>query len=174
MPVVAAPPAPLGTRSVTLNNASQDAGDFATLRNLTLNGSNIAVAVPAGTYGTFTANGNNRLILGVAGATTPAVYNLQGLTLNGSSEVQVVGPVVINLASGLSLNAGIGDADHPEWLTLNLAAGGLTLNGGAFCSGSVVAPAGTVLINGNSTLNGRVVCDRLTINSNGLLVDIEP
>lgn len=174
MPAVAAPPAPLGTRSVSLNNASQSPGDFATLRNLTLNGSNITVTVPAGTYGTLTANGNNRLILGVAGATTPAVYNLQGLTLNGTSEVEVVGPVIINLASGVSLNGGIGDVDHPEWLTLNLAAGGLTLNGNVFCAGTVVAPSGTVTINGNSTLNGRVVCDRLTINGNGLLVEIEP
>jgi DNA/RNA endonuclease G (NUC1) len=174
MPVVAAPPAPLGTRNVSLNNASETLGDFATLRNLTLNGNNITVTVPAGTYGTFTVNGNNRLILGVAGATVPSVYNFQGLTLNGNSEVQVVGPVIINLASGLSLNGGLGSVDHPEWLTLNLAAGGLTLNGNVFCSGIVVAPSGSVTLNGNSTLNGRVVSDRLTINGNGLLVEIEP
>ena len=38
MPMVAAPPAPTGTRNVTINNAGQSIGDFAALKNLTLNG----------------------------------------------------------------------------------------------------------------------------------------
>src|SRR5207244_1707224 len=51
MPVVAAPPAPLGTRTVTLNSASDSVGSFATLKNLTLNGNVGTIAVPPGTYG---------------------------------------------------------------------------------------------------------------------------
>jgi rhamnogalacturonan endolyase len=169
LPVVVAPPLPAGTRNVSLNNASQSPGDFATLRNLTLNGNGIALALPAGTYGALTLNGNNVLTLGTAGATTPAVYNLQGLTLNGSSSVQVVGPVIINLASGTALNGSIGAAAHPEWLIINVASGGLTLNGNIDCHAYVVTPDGTITINGNSTLNGGVICDRLVINGNGLL-----
>ena len=68
------------------------------MRNLTLNRGAGRVEVPAGTYGTFTANRGTRLVLGVAGASEPAVYNLQGLTLNVESMLLVVGPVVINVA----------------------------------------------------------------------------
>ncbi len=169
MPVVAAPPAPAGTRNVSLNSASDSPGDFATIRNLTLNGNAGTRTVPAGTYGMLTINGNSGLILGVAGATTPSIYNLQGLTLNGNSTLQIVGPVVINLASGVSVNGSLGDSGHPEWLQVNVASGGFTLNGNVTVSGSVTAPNGTVTINGNSKLNGNVAADRLTINGNGLI-----
>ena len=106
MPVVTAPPAPTGTRNVSLNNAGQSPGNFATIRDLTLNGNAYpaGLAVPAGTYGRITVNGANKLILGVAGSTTPAVYNLQGLVVNGNSEIVIAGPVVINLAESVSLN----------------------------------------------------------------------
>lgn len=169
MPTVAAPPAPTGTRTVSLNSATDSAGDFATLRNLTLNGNAGTRAVPPGTYGTFTVNGNSGLVLGIAGATTPAIYNLQGLTLNANTALQIVGPVVLNLAGGVSVNSSVGSATDPEWLTVNLASGGFTLNGNTTVHGSVVAPSGTVIINGNSTLRGAVTADRLTINGNGLL-----
>jgi hypothetical protein len=171
---VAAPAMPTGTRNVSLNKVTDSAGDFATLRNLTLNGTSGDLYVPAGTYGAFTVNGTNALVLGVVGATEPSVYNLQSLTLNGSSEVQIVGPVVINLASGVALNGAIGADGHPGWLTLNIASGGLTLNGDAICDGIVIAPSGTVTLNGTSRLTGRVVSDRLTINGNGLLNEVEP
>ncbi|MDI1338015.1 MAG: MBG domain-containing protein [Lacunisphaera sp.] len=174
LPVVAPPPAPAGTRDVTLNNNTQSPGNFATLRNLTLNSNVGPVVVPAGTYGTFTVNGHSGLVLGVAGATQPAVYNLQGLTLNSNSEVRIVGPVIINLPGGVTLGGSIGEADHPEWLVLNIATGGLTLNGNVTCNGYVAAPAGTVAINGNSTLNGGVISDRLTIGGNGLLKVEDP
>ncbi len=176
MPVVAAPPAPAGTRDVSLNSPGQSPGNFATLRNLTLNGSSnpAGLAVPAGTYGTFTVNGSNKLIFGVAGATTPAVYNLQNLTLNGNTEIVIVGPVIINLANGTSLNGAIGAAGHSDWLTLNIAAGGLTLNSNAYVDGTVIAPNGTITINGSAMITGRVACDRLTINGSGLLTEDEP
>lgn len=169
LPVVTAPPAPVGTRNVSINAAGQAAGDFATIRNLTLNGNAGQLAVPAGTYGTLTANGSSGFILGVADATEPAVYNLQGLTLNGSSRLEIVGPVVINLAGGISFNGSLTTSGHPEWLELNVASGSVTLNGNVTVEGFVTAPSGTVTINGNSTLTGGVISDRLTINGNGLL-----
>ena len=171
LPVVVAPPAPAGTRNVSLNSAGQSPGDFATLRNLTLNGNAGERVVPPGTYGAFTANGSNRFVFGVAGATEPEVYNLQSLTLNGSSRLVIVGPVILNLANGTSLNGSAGDPLHPEWLELNLAAGGLTLNGNVAFAGYITAPSGTVTVNGNSTLTGGVIADRLTINGNGQVVE---
>lgn len=174
LPAVAAPPAPTGTRSVSLNNAGQSPGDFATLKNLTLNGGVGAVTVPPGTYGNFTANANSGFVLGVAGATTPAVYHFQNLTLNGNSTFQVIGPVIVTVKNGVSANSGMGTATHPEWLTLRIANGGLTLNGNVSIYAQVEAPAGTVTINGNSQLIGALSANRLTVNGNGLVRLIAP
>src|SRR5581483_2576566 len=58
LPMVTAPPPPSGTRSVSINNAGQSAGDFSTLRHLTLNGGVGQLAIPPGAYGDFTANGD--------------------------------------------------------------------------------------------------------------------
>ncbi|HVU24146.1 MAG TPA: chitobiase/beta-hexosaminidase C-terminal domain-containing protein [Opitutus sp.] len=164
MPAVDTPPVPTGGRDAVLNRAGDSAGDFATVRNLTLNGGVGAIAVPAGTYGNLTANGGSSFVLGVAGATEPAVYNLQALALNGGARVTIAGPVVLTLANGTALSGDAGAGGHPEWLTLRVASGGVTLNGGVTLTGHIVAPAGTVTINGGARIVGRVECDRLTLN----------
>lgn len=171
---IAAPPAPTGTRSVTVNNAGQTAGDFATLRNLTLNGNVGAVAVPPGSYGAFTANSGG-FTLGVPGAASPAHYAFQSLTLNGSATLAVVGPVVVTLAGGFAANGGpLGTAARPDWLAARFAAGGLTLNGNVSVYGYIEAPAGTVTLNGNARLVGGVAADRLTVNGGALLRLVAP
>jgi predicted extracellular nuclease len=170
---VAPPPAPTGTRNVSINSAGQSPGDFATIRNLTLNGNVGQVAVPAGTYGSLTANGSSSFVLGTEGATVPSVYNLQGLTLNGTSRLVIVGPVIINLASGTALNGSLGTIGHPEWVQLNVASGGVTLNGNVSLTGFVTAPTGTVTINGSCVLTGRIIADRLVVNGSGVLADPE-
>lgn len=176
MPPVDAPPQASGTRDVTLNSAGQSVGDFSTVRDLTLNGNVGMVAVPSGTYRRFTANGGSGFTLGVAGASQPASYNLNSLTLNGGSRLDVVGPVVLTTASTVTINAAMGSASHPSWLNLKVASGGVTLNGGSTLYGIVSAPTGTVTINGNAVLIGGLACDRLTSNGNGLLrlVDTTP
>lgn len=166
LPSVAAPPAPAGTRNLSLN-PGQNPGSFGTIRNLTLNSNVGQITVPSGSYGSFTANNGSGFILGEAGATSPTCYHFQSLTLNSGSQVQIVGPVSITLATGGSFNALIGAAAHPEWLTLSVASGGATINSNAVFNGSIVAPTGTVTIYG--TVNGTVASDRLTISSNGLL-----
>ncbi|HWA85603.1 MAG TPA: Ig-like domain-containing protein, partial [Opitutus sp.] len=176
LPTVGPPSSPSGSRNVSINRSSQSAGDFSTLRNLTLNGNTGQYSIPAGTYGDFTANGNGGFTLGVAGATQPAVYAFQHLTLNGNAQLEVIGPVVITMANGLSLNGRMGADSHPEWLLLRLATGGLTLNGNVTVAGYVAAPAGTVTINGNSRLTGGVISDRLVLNgaSTLQLIDLPP
>jgi rhamnogalacturonan endolyase len=171
LPVVTAAATPTGTRNVVLNSPNQNPGNFATVRNLTLNGNAGTRTVPPGVYGQFTVNGNSTLVLGVAGQEEPAVYQLQGLTLNGNAAVKIVGPVRLKLANGTTLNGKLGSAEHPEWLELSIHNGGVTLNGNAALCGIVAAPSGAVILNGNATLLGRVSADRLTINGNGLLVD---
>ncbi|HVU32230.1 MAG TPA: chitobiase/beta-hexosaminidase C-terminal domain-containing protein [Opitutaceae bacterium] len=171
MATVAAPPSPVGTRDVTLDHAGQGAGDFTTVRNLTLNGQVGVVSVPPGSYGQLTANGGSGFQLGVAGATEPSVYNLRGLTLNGGAVIQVVGPVVVVVGNPVTFNGSAGTSTHPEWLELQVATGGVTLNGGVSFAGNVLAPAGAVIINGGSKLVGSVICDRLTVNAGATLSD---
>ncbi len=170
LPVVNAPAAPAGTRDVVLNQAGQSAGDWTTVRNLTLNSNVGPVAVPPGNYGSFSANGGSSFVLGVEGATEASVYSFQNFTLNARAGITVVGPVIVTLAHGMNVNGGAaGASGHPEWLTLNLAAGGVTLNSGAGVFGYVSAPAGTVVVNGHCLLEGGLAADRLTINVNGML-----
>ena len=172
MPTVSAPPEPTGTQSISINHAGQSAPNWATADNVTLNGNVGSVAMPAGTYGNVNVGSNSTLVLGVAGATTPSVYNLQGLTVNGNGGLQVVGPVVINCATTVSANGNVGIKAHPEWLTLNVSGGGVTLNGNVLFYGNVVAPTanqGQVVIDSNATLYGTVTSDSLLINGNGLL-----
>jgi hypothetical protein len=169
MPTVAAPATPAGTRTVSLNSSSDAIGTWATVRNLTLNGNVGTVTVPAGAYGDITLNGSNKIVLGVTGATTPSRYDLQHLTLNGSSSIQVVGPVILTVGNAVSLNGAMGAATNPEWLTFNIAQGGLTLNGNVALSALVLAPNGTVTVNGGSSLTGALAADRLVVNGNALV-----
>jgi len=173
LPTVPTPPSPTGTRNVTLNSASQSAGDFATLRDLTLKDGAGSVAIPAGTYGAFTASGSTAFVLGVPGATEPSVYNLRSLTLKDTSRVVVLGLVIVNVASDVVVGKAMGAVDHPEWLQLNLAAGSLTLNAGATFDGLVVAPAGAVTLKGGNTLQGRVASDQLAIGLGSALIEPE-
>jgi hypothetical protein len=152
-----------------LDKPGDDAGDFATLRNLTLNGRVGAVAVPPGTYGNFIANFGSSFVLGIAGATTPAVYNLKNLTLNSGSALSVVGPVIIVLKGGFSTGGDMGSEEHPEWLVLRIAGGGLSLNSHVNVWGHVEAPDGAVTLNSGSRLIGSVSSDRLIMNSSTFL-----
>jgi len=132
LPTVPAPPAPSGTRNVTINSAGQSIGDPATLRNLTLNGNVGQIYVPPGTYGNFIANAASGFTLGIANTTT--VYNLQNLTLNGSTTFLLNGPVILTIANGFTANGLLGTTNHSSWLQLQLASGGLTLNSGCNAS----------------------------------------
>jgi hypothetical protein len=164
LPTVTAPPQPVGTRSVTINNTGQSIGDPAALRDLTLNGNAGMIAVPPGTYGTFTVNGGSGLVLGVAGGLQAVNYNLQNLNLNGNSTLKVVGPVILAVANGFTANGTVGASNNPAWLQLQVASGGFTLNGGCMVCGLVLAPNGTVIVNGNSTLVGTSASDQFTLN----------
>ncbi|WP_414662095.1 immunoglobulin domain-containing protein [Horticoccus sp. 23ND18S-11] len=158
-----------GTRSVVLNDPTESAGDFATLRNLTVGRDAGDQTLPAGTYGAITLNGNRGLILGVAGATTPSVYRIASLVLNGNSRLILAGPVKLILASSVTFNESVENPGTPQWLALDLASGGLTLNGNATLRAIVKVPNGTVTLNGSSSLVGEVVSDRLVINGDSQL-----
>ncbi|HEY4248180.1 MAG TPA: LamG-like jellyroll fold domain-containing protein [Lacunisphaera sp.] len=168
LPTVGAVAAPTGTTSVTVNSGGQSI-TWATLKNLTLNSNAGQYPVPAGSYGSFNAGSGSGFKLGVAGATQASVYNFQNLTLNGNSTLQILGPVVINLANGFSANAPVGASTNPAWLALNIKSGGFTLNSGCNFYGYLLAPSGQVIINAGTQLLGGVACANLTVNGNGLL-----
>ena len=164
------PPAPAGTRIVSLTQAGQSAGDFSTLRDLSLSGKAGAVIVPPGTYGKFSASSRSAFIFGVANAVEPSTYNLEELSLSGSSELRLVGPVILNVKNKVSLvGSTLGAAEDPKRLSLAIAGEGLSMSGGAVLYGIVRAPQGLVSITGKSRVRGTVSCDRLQINGNGVL-----
>jgi hypothetical protein len=166
---VPVPPAPTGTRYVTINSPGQSVGTWATVRNLTLNSNVGSYTVPAGTYGAFTANGGGAFVLGVAGATQASVYNFEDITLNSFSNLYVVGPVVVNVANRVTLNSScvMGSAANPRWLALNVSRYDVTINGGEI-NGLVRAPAGSVTVSAGR-LRGSVSSDRLTVNGGTLI-----
>jgi hypothetical protein len=170
LPTVNAPGTPTGTRNVTIQNPSQSAGDWTTVRNLTLLSAAGQVPVPAGVYGNFTAQGASGFTLGVTGTSEPTVYHFQSLTLNSGAQLQVIGRVIIVLGNSFNVNGGtVGNSANPAWLTLNIHAGNLTLNQGASVYAYVTAPVGVVTINGGGQLVGGLASDRLTVNSNSSL-----
>ena len=169
LPSVEAPPLPRGSRSVTIHSPSGTVGDWATVRNLTLNGNVGPVAIPPGTYGDFVANGGSGFVLGIPGSAEPTVYNFQRLTLNGQTRMDVVGPVTITVAYGFSANGLLGTETDPDWLNLRVHTGSFNLNGGCSIYGYLTAPQSTVVINGQSLLEGGLICDRLIVNGGGIL-----
>lgn len=175
MPIVAAPPSPTGTQSVTINSSSQAITNWAAVKNLTLNGNVGSRTVPPGSYGSFISNGNNSgFTLGVAGSTVPTVYAFESLTLNGQTKIELLGPVVITVKNGFSSNGTMGNSSNPSWLVLNIYSGGFTLNSGNGFYGCVIAPNGTVIINGNTQFTGGIIADRLTVNGGASLIQVAP
>ena len=173
---VSAPPAPTGTRDVAISNASGSIGDPATLRNLSISGSAGTVAVPPGTYGAFSASGRNVLLFGVANSEEPTIYNLEELTLTGSSELRLAGPIVLTVKNRVTLSGStLGAADDPKRLLLKIATpltdleDALKVSGSAVLYGIVRAPQGTITITGSGRIRGTVSCNYLFVNGNGVL-----
>ncbi len=174
---VAAPPAPAGSRDVSLSKAGETFGDSATLRNLTLSGKAGGVAVPPGTYGKFSASSHTAFVFGVAGSAQPTVYNLEDLSLSGGSELRLAGPVVLTVRNSVTLSGStVGASSDPRRLVLRLSGApaantesGLKLSGNSVLYAVVRAPQREVTITGNGRLRGTVTCDYLFVNGNGVL-----
>ena len=167
-------PIPLGTRDVSLNHGGS-IGDPATLRNLTLNGNVGTVSLPPGTYGNIIFNSsNNTLILGTAGQNT--TYNLQAITLNANTQIQLLGAVTLNVNNQINLNSNssLGNVATPAALLVNISNGGLTVNANSRVYGSVYTPTGTVMLNASSTIRGVIVCNSFNANANSVVQALSP
>lgn len=173
------PTAPTGDLDLHFTTPGETVESWEKVRNLTLSDQADVRTVPAGSYGKFSAAAGTGFILGVVGATEPSVYSFQSLALDSQTSLQVVGPVIVTLGRGMTLLSSMGNAEHAEWLTLNVARGGVRLLGGSSLSALVTAPKGIVLVSGNSRLCGKVTSDRLIVIGNGIVAccigrDVEP
>lgn len=171
LPTVPPPLSPTGTRDVVLNLENPTAGDFSSIRNLTLENVAGEVAVPGGTYGVLTANGSGGFVLGHAGATDPDVYYVQRLMLSAGSRLRIAGPVLLVLANGITVSGILGDVRHPEWLTMATAAGDVTIQAESRIYGNILAPDGEITIERAAVVIGEVASDRLTIKADGVLAE---
>ena len=159
---VPTPPAPTGTRDVTLNHAGEQIGDPATLRSLSISGSAGIISVPPGTYGTFTVAGRNVLVFGVQNSPVPTIYNLEELTLSGSSELRLAGSIVLNVKNRVTITGStLGAADNPRHLLLKIATGLTDSNDALKVSGMrslwhCTSTAGTITIEGSGRVRGTV------------------
>jgi hypothetical protein len=122
--------------------------------------------VPPGTYGQFNVSGRNVLVFGDAISQTPTIYNLEELTLTGSSELRLAGPIVLTVKNRVTLSGStLGAADNPKRLLLKIATGlsdpedALKVSGNAVLYGIVRAPQGTITIEGSGRVRGTVACN---------------
>ncbi|MFW6217598.1 MAG: hypothetical protein ACOC4K_01255 [Verrucomicrobiota bacterium] len=82
LPTAAASVPAAGSRWVHINGPSDSIGDPSTLFGLNINAGGVEVALPPGAYGQVSVNGQSAVVLGVAGADEPAVYDIGSLNLN--------------------------------------------------------------------------------------------
>jgi hypothetical protein len=174
MPVVTAPPATTNTRDVTLSAANQSAGNWATVRDLKLEGVAGNVTVPAGTYRNFTVASGTRIVLGIAGATIPSVYNLNDLVVKDNAAIIVNGLVTLNVGTGVKLEGSgfIGNSANPGWLTINNNSGDVKVSGDTRLYGTVNAPNSKIVIEGSSIITGKVWADNLTVSGGAKLTGV--
>jgi hypothetical protein len=169
IPLINTPPTSAGTRDVKLNQPGDGAGNFATVRDLTVGGDYGQLAVPPGVYRDLTANGGSGFTLGVAGATQPSIYYLRNLKMSGTGCLKIVGPVTLTIVDDIDFDGAVGNSTHADWLTLNLYSGDLTMNGSMKLYANVLAPFGTIRLNGLAQLCGGLKCDRLRLDGNALI-----
>lgn len=169
LPTATIPATGTGTRHVHINQPSDSAGDFATVRTLTLNAQGSTVSLPPGRYERITVNGASTVVLQAGSATSPALYEIQQLDLNGGSRIDVAGPVELRLKNSFNANGYLGHSSHPEWLAMSISSGSFTLNSQSAFHGKLVVPTGTLTVNGSSLLHGMAFTERLTLNGGGVI-----
>jgi hypothetical protein len=140
-------------------------------KTTTYNGSQ---TLSAGTYGSVKVTGG-KITLGVAGSTTPAIYTMNSLTVSGGGEIDIAGPVVINInysGNGDAVNIGgngfVNAVNPPIASNFVINYGGqgnVQVNGGAAAFAVIDAPNANVTLNGGSNFFGQVLGK--TINDTG-------
>ena len=163
-------PSPSGTRTVSVTSQSGVAGigNWQTVRDLNVTGSNITIDVPPGNYGTFTVNGNSRLNF------TDGTYNFSNtFTLDGSATIKTTGSVVLNVRQNLTVNSGAmvsGSYTSPGNVRLNVLGSIVNINGSSQVTGLLRAYNATTTINGTAQVRGQVIADRVVLNGSSKVI----
>ena len=135
------------------------------------------VSLNAGHYANLTANNGNAFVLGdPLNPDVTQFYSFQSLNLNSSSDIKIVGKVIITVGGTISVNSGsvLGNSAHPEWLQLQFSSGSMNANSGSTIYGQLVAPTSSVTFNSGSTFQGSVTAQTLTINSSSIVFNLPP
>jgi len=177
-PTIAPPAAPDSSGSTSLNSPPATSLSASQYSSITINSSNVGdVRLDAGHYANLTANNGTAFVLGdPLHPDVTQIYSFQSLNLNSSSDLKIVGKVIITVAGTINLNNGsvLGDPNHPEWLQLQFSSGSMNANSGSMIYGQLVAPTGTVTFNAGSVFQGSVTTQSLTINSSGIVFNLPP
>ena len=120
---VAPPPAPAGTRDVSINHSGEHDRRSDNVKRISR-----SQEMPERSRcrrertGSSVYSGRNVLVFGDASSQTPTVYNLEELTLTGSSELRLAGPIVLTVKNRVTLSGStLGAADNPKRLLLKIA-----------------------------------------------------
>jgi type II secretory pathway pseudopilin PulG len=177
-PTIAPPAPPDSSGSTSLNSPPATALSASQYSSITINSSNVGdVSLNSGHYANLTANNGTSFVLGdPLHPDVTQYYSIQSLNLNSSSDIKIVGKVIITVAGTINLNSGsvLGDPDHPEWLQLQFSSGNMNANSGSSIYGQLVAPTGTVTFNAGSIFQGSVTTQSLTINSSSVVFNLPP
>jgi hypothetical protein len=175
---VASYPVKPSSASLSLSGPVTNALSATNVANVTLNSSGVgSVRLLPGTFGTMVANNDTKFVLGDSNnLTTPTVYSFDSLTLNSAADLQVVGPVILNIRNGFSINTGsiLGNATYPEWLQINVWNGNVSMNSGSTMYGRIYAPGNDVSLNAESVLTGSVSSLILNLNSSSTVFSLSP
>jgi hypothetical protein len=169
--IPAAPPVPSGTQDLLLTSRNQQVRDFSTVRDLSLTGNAGEIALPPGTYGKLSAAGRTTFVLGITGATSPAVYSLQSIKLAGDSQLVLAGPVVLRVDNRVEFSGNAGLPAQPGLLRLEVHRGDVILDSRSVVGGTLIAPNAKVSLRGQSELHGRVVAGELEIQTGAAVID---
>lgn len=158
---------PTGTTDVTVSSALDLPVDFSTVRDLTLENDAGEIDLPPGSYGVVAVGQDTGLVLGHAGTTAPEIYNLESLDIADGASLRIAGPVWLVISEGAHLDGTVGDACHPEWLSISVASGSVSVD--AVMHGYILAPHSTVTVGAGARLIGQVSSDRLVVQANAIL-----
>ncbi len=145
--------------------------------------SNAEITLQPGNYGQVKAQNTGKLILGDASnPENVQYYTFESLELSGSSTLEVVGKVVITInysASGkpfaTSNSAIVGNADHPEYLQINVYSSAaanqntihVNVSGAGSFYGQINAPKGQAKVGNSGSFRGSVTAYKMDMSGAG-------
>jgi hypothetical protein len=167
-------PAPPTTSQQINSNTCPTGGNAITgCSNSSPSGSYVVLA--SGTYGNLTVSGNGTVAeLSCSPASSPCVYNVNVLTVQGGAALQILGggQVIINVAGAgstqpITFSGGnsVENSGPPGNFELEYAGTQkITLSGGGSAAGIVNAPNSPITLSGGSAWFGSIVGSTITVS----------